>query len=152
MDEEHSRSWLGYGNREQCTAALTKMRQCSWCDGKDAKPCHGLCVNVIRGCLARETAHLDAPWTGYYEAVDRLVSAINNGQSSVCLEDLLRSLHSRISEAIMYAMSHASDIQNNVSSILRIIHSSDTFVEPREIVTGTYLIYTFESLLWPRLI
>jgi len=52
----------------------------------------------------------------------------------------------------MYAMSHASDIQNNVSSILRIIHSSDTFVEPREIVTGTYLIYTFESLLWPRLI
>ncbi|CAH1723269.1 unnamed protein product [Aphis gossypii] len=114
VDEEHSRSWLGYGNREQCSAALTKMRQCSWCDGKDAKPCHGLCVNVIRGCLARETAHLDAPWTGYYEAVDRLVSAINNGQSSVCLEDLLRSLHSRISEAIMYAMNHASDIQNNV--------------------------------------
>jgi hypothetical protein len=152
VDEEHSRSWLGYGNREQCTAALTKMRQCSWCDGKDAKPCHGLCVNVIRGCLARETAHLDAPWTGYYEAVDRLVSAINNGQSSVCLEDLLRSLHSRISEAIMYAMSHASDIQNNVSSILRIIHSSDTFVEPWEIITGTYFIYTFESLLWPRLI
>jgi len=120
VDEEHSRSWLGYGNTEQCSAALTRMRQCSWCDGKDAKPCHGLCVNVIRGCLARETAHLDAPWTGYYEAVDRLVSAINNGQSSVCLEDLLRSLHSRISEAIMYAMNHASDIQNNVSRILHL--------------------------------
>ncbi|XP_025413916.1 division abnormally delayed protein [Sipha flava] len=114
VDAEHSRSWLGYGNRDQCVAALTRMKQCSWCDGKDSKPCHGLCVNVIRGCLARETAHLDAPWTGYYEAVDRLVSAINNGQSSVCLEDLLRSLHSRISEAIMYAMNHASDIQNNV--------------------------------------
>jgi len=118
VDEEHSRSWLGYGNTEQCSAALTRMRQCSWCDDKDAKPCHGLCVNVIRGCMARETAHLDAPWTGYYEAVDRLVSAINNGQSSVCLEDLLRSLHSRISEAIMYAMNHASDIQSNVSRIL----------------------------------
>lgn len=117
VDEEHSRSWLGYGNGEQCAAALTRMRQCSWCDGRDAKPCHGLCVNVVRGCLARETAHLDAPWTGYYEAVDRLVSAINNGQSSVCLEDLLRSLHSRISEAIMYAMNHASDIQSNVSEI-----------------------------------
>ncbi|VVC43425.1 Hypothetical protein CINCED_3A000668 [Cinara cedri] len=114
VDDEHSRSWLGYGNRDQCTAALTRMRQCSWCDGKDAKPCHGLCVNVIRGCLARETAHLDAPWTGYYEAVDRLVSAINNGQSSVCLEDLLRSLHSRISEAIMYAMNRGSEIQSNV--------------------------------------
>lgn len=115
VDDEHSRSWLGYGNGDQCTAALTRMRQCSLCDGRDAAPCHGLCVNVIRGCLARETAYLDAPWTGYYEAVDRLVSAVNNGQSSVCLEDLLRSLHSRISEAIMYAMNHGSGIQNNVS-------------------------------------
>lgn len=88
-----------------------------------------MCVNVIRGCLARETAHLDAPWTGYYEAVDRLVSAINNGQSSVCLEDLLRSLHSRISEAIMYAMNHVSDIQNNVSDLLHIyyIYNSNVY-------------------------
>lgn len=115
MDEERSRSWLGYGNRDQCRAALTRMRQCSWCDGTDAKPCHGLCVNVIRGCLARETAHLDAPWTGYYETVDRLVSAVNNGQSSVCLEDLLRTLHSTIAAAIMHAMNHASDIQSSVS-------------------------------------
>ncbi|XP_050537638.1 division abnormally delayed protein [Daktulosphaira vitifoliae] len=114
VNEEHAKSWLGYGNRDQCIAALTKMRQCSWCAAKEAKPCHGLCINVVRGCLARETAHLDAPWTGFYEAIDRLVSAINNGQSSVCLEDLLRSLHSRISEAIMYAMDHASEIQNNV--------------------------------------
>lgn len=89
-------------NNKQCYEALLKMTHCSYCSGHSKKPCAGYCTNVMRGCLAQQSSEMDASWSGFYEAVDKLISMVNRGQSLVCLEDLMGSLHSRIAEPILY--------------------------------------------------
>ncbi len=106
-------------NTQQCYEALLKMTFCSHCDGYSAsmKPCSGYCLNVMRGCLAQQSAELDSFWSGFYEAVDKLMSLVNRGQSLVCLEDLLRALHSRIAEPMLTLTEQSEYIHNKVSGI-----------------------------------
>lgn len=91
-------------NIHQCHEALLRMSYCSRCNGlpSTVKPCSGYCLNVMRGCLAQQAGELDSAWSSFYESVDRLMSVVNRGQSIVCLEDLLRSLDSRIHEPVQY--------------------------------------------------
>ncbi|XP_065213431.1 glypican-1-like isoform X2 [Planococcus citri] len=91
-------------NIHQCHEALLRMSYCSRCNGlpSTVKPCAGYCLNVMRGCLAQQAGELDSAWSSFYEAVDRLMSVVNRGQSLVCLEDLLRSLDARIAEPVQH--------------------------------------------------
>lgn len=107
-------------NVQQCHEALLKMSYCSRCDGyaSKVKPCAGYCLNVMRGCLAQQSAELDSAWSSFYEAVERLMSMVNRGQSLVCLEDLLRSLDSRIAEPVQYFKEQNGSVHSKVSHTL----------------------------------
>jgi hypothetical protein len=102
---------------QPCYDALLKMTYCNYCSGQSSgvKPCWGYCTNVMRGCLAQPAAEMDSYWNGFYEALDKLISVVNRGQSLVCLEDLLRSLHSRIAEPILYFSEQHLSVHNKVS-------------------------------------
>ncbi|XP_047105732.1 division abnormally delayed protein-like [Schistocerca piceifrons] len=87
----------------RCQSALLRMSYCSRCSGlsAQAKPCSGLCLNVVRGCLTQHAAELDLPWNGYVEAAERLAAAV---QGHAALEDALRSIDAHVAEAIIIAM------------------------------------------------
>jgi hypothetical protein len=108
----------------ECHTALLRMSYCPTCQGltrPGLKPCSGYCLNVLRGCLTQHASELDLPWNGYVEATERLVVAVrgHDAASAVALnvEELIRSLDTRISEAIMYAMENGPSLERKVGEL-----------------------------------
>ncbi|GLG99944.1 Uncharacterized protein GBIM_06319 [Gryllus bimaculatus] len=89
------------------------MTYCARCGGLPAavKPCVGYCLNVLRGCLTQHASELDLPWNGFVEATERLAEAVRERAP----ERLVRSLHARLTEAIMYAAENAAAIDKKDS-------------------------------------
>ncbi|XP_076435287.1 glypican-6-like [Babylonia areolata] len=92
-----------------CRHALLRLQVCPGCRGvssKDhqVKPCGGLCLNVMRGCLAR-MSELSSSW-------DDLVVAFENVQVGMMgrhdLQKTLLYMDMNVSEAIMMAMTDNS--------------------------------------------
>ncbi|KAJ3654021.1 hypothetical protein Zmor_013235 [Zophobas morio] len=110
----------GKSNAE-CHQALLKMHHCPKClgMGKNIRPCSGYCLNVLRGCLTKYVAELDSPWNGYVEGIEGLINAMkkNREDAGVNADLAIRSLDSKISEAIMRAMQKMKDIDMKVSGI-----------------------------------
>lgn len=100
----------------RCSDALLHMTYCGLCAGHapSVKPCAGFCLNVVRGCIAQQAAELDSHWAAFYEALRKLMSVVNRGQSLVCLEDLLRSLVSRIAEPMLTLTEHSEHVHLKV--------------------------------------
>ncbi|RZC31749.1 Glypican domain containing protein [Asbolus verrucosus] len=113
----------GGKNNAECHGALLKMTYCPKCLGltKHTKPCSGYCLNVLRGCLTKYVAELDSPWNGYVEGIESLVNAMkkNNGEAGVNADQVIRSLDSKISEALMRAMEKGQDIDAKVRFAMR---------------------------------
>lgn len=113
------------GTGKECHEALIKMTYCPKCLGlqKQAKPCSGYCLNVLRGCLTSHVTELDSPWNGYVEAMERLVVAAkqHNNEAGVNADAVIRALETRISEAIMYAMENEVELDNRVSFLISYI-------------------------------
>lgn len=85
----------------QCTRALTRLRYCSHCDGHiEARPCRNFCYNVMRGCLAA-VGQIDRHWN---EFVDSIKALTMNMRGYYSIENVLNSLHLRISEAVLHAL------------------------------------------------
>nr|ANS60429.1 GPC3/5 [Platynereis dumerilii] len=85
----------------QCTRALTRLRYCSHCDGFiEARPCRNFCYNVMRGCLAA-VGQIDRHWN---EFVDSIKALTMNMRGYYSMENVLNSLHTRISEAVLHAL------------------------------------------------
>ncbi|KAK9737283.1 Glypican [Popillia japonica] len=108
-------------NNNECRTALMKMAYCPKCLGlnENVKPCSGYCLNILRGCLSRYVAELDAPWNGYVEGIERLVTSMKqtNNEQGVNAGFVIRNLDIKISEAIMHAMAKESEIENKVCSL-----------------------------------
>jgi hypothetical protein len=105
----------------ECHTALLRMSYCPTCQGltrPGLKPCSGYCLNVLRGCLTQHASELDLPWNGFVEATERLVVAVrgHDAAPSVVLnvEEIIRSLDTKISEAIMYAMENGPSLERKV--------------------------------------
>lgn len=115
LTEEHNK---------ECHDALFKMTYCPKCMGlKQAKPCSGYCLNVLRGCLTGHVTELDMSWNGYVEAMERLVIAAkqHNNEAGVNADAVIRTLETMISEAIMYSMENEKELDNRVSLSLALI-------------------------------
>ncbi|XP_053318852.1 glypican-2 [Spea bombifrons] len=81
-----------------CLRAAMRMWYCPLCRGHTSlRPCHGLCLNVMKGCLAHQ-ADMDADWNslidGLQELAERLTGPFN-------VELATESIALKISEAIM---------------------------------------------------
>ncbi|KAG8431767.1 hypothetical protein GDO86_020026, partial [Hymenochirus boettgeri] len=81
-----------------CLRAIMRMWYCPLCRGHtNLRPCHGLCLNVLKGCLAHQ-ADMDDDWNnlidGLQELAERLAGSFN-------IELATESIAVKISEAIM---------------------------------------------------
>jgi len=83
---------------DACTTALTRMMGCPACQRLPAiRPCSGLCLNVMKGCLAHHTELTDS-WDRYIDSLiavgERLIGPFN-------IEAVVDPIDIKISDAIM---------------------------------------------------
>ncbi|KAG8223378.1 hypothetical protein J437_LFUL002623 [Ladona fulva] len=137
------------GRSSPCDAALLRMTYCARCRGipPTLRPCAGLCLNALRGCLT-PLAELELPWAAYVESAERLVAAMvgdpPTAPAQVYTSDststssrhgvarILASLDSWISEAIMYALENGPTLEKKVeflNIVLKPLRSHATAVE-----------------------
>jgi len=72
-----------------------------------------------RGCLTEPTSQLDLAWSGYVDAVDKLIVAVDgeHDQLGLNLRGTVQKLDGHISIAIMHAMEAGPQVEEKVSAI-----------------------------------
>ncbi|XP_054708759.1 glypican-5-like [Uloborus diversus] len=94
-----------------CRKALVRLTYCPQCQGiLNAKPCAGMCLNIIRGCLA-SVSELDSSWSEYISALERLTSGMVGIYN---IEQVLRSLDTKISETVMFVSENSVEVTKRV--------------------------------------
>ncbi|XP_067014631.2 glypican-5 [Anabrus simplex] len=114
---------------DECHVALLRMSYCGRCHGlaPAVRPCVGYCLNVLRGCLTQHAAELDLPWNGFVEATERLAVTVRERD----VEHVVRGLHARITEAIMYTVENVAVIDKRVKRACgQARYSENSAVEP----------------------
>ncbi|XP_056626403.1 glypican-2 [Triplophysa dalaica] len=95
----------------ECVRALTRQWYCPLCRGVPAlKPCHSLCLNVMKGCLANQ-ADLDSEWNSFMDALMTLLEKISGPFHFELAAD---SIAVKVSEAIMYMQENSVTISTKV--------------------------------------
>ncbi|XP_025032617.1 glypican-6-like [Python bivittatus] len=83
----------------ECRRAHMRLSYCPLCRGIPAlKPCHGFCLNVMKGCLASIT-EVDPEWERFLDALTQLAERLTGPFN---FELAVDSIALKISEAIMY--------------------------------------------------
>ncbi len=131
----------------QCRDALLRATYCAQCRGliqpsastnankhSGGQVCRGLCSNVARGCLAA-VADVDQPWNEWVDAMERLAAALLNkggqqqsGGSDLGPHDILSSVDSRLSEAVLYALENGPLLEKKVSQLELLLHLLSGFL------------------------
>ncbi len=112
------------GMARQCGRALVRMLFCPHCRGLTLiRPCGGLCLNVMRGCLAG-VAELDGPWRRYVALLEGLSGALSGGYE---VELALLHIRERINDAILTAQLHGPHLSTVVSHAF-LIHRTRLFL------------------------
>ncbi|XP_016295852.1 glypican-5-like [Sinocyclocheilus anshuiensis] len=102
------------GMVRQCGRALVQMLFCPHCRGLTLiRPCGGLCLNVMRGCLAG-LAELDGPWRRYVALLEGLSGALAGGYE---VELALLRIRERINDAILTAQLHGPHLSAVVGKV-----------------------------------
>ncbi|XP_052445485.1 glypican-5b isoform X2 [Carassius gibelio] len=102
------------GMARQCGRALVRMLFCPHCRGLTLiRPCGGLCLNVMRGCLAG-LAELDGPWRRYVALLEGLSGALSGGYE---VELALLRIRERINDAILTAQLHGPHLSAVVGKV-----------------------------------
>lgn len=111
----HKLDGLGTENLQpSCKAALLKMNYCASCKGRNhnhAKPCAGLCKNVMRGCLMQYIGILNQDWYTFTEAVLPLINTVRSADG---IEAEIKALDGKLSNAIMHAMENGPQLELKV--------------------------------------
>ncbi|GFY52520.1 glypican-5 [Trichonephila inaurata madagascariensis] len=95
----------------ECSEAFVRLAYCPQCQGfLQAKPCAGLCLNVVRGCLA-SVSELDDSWSEYVSALERLTSGMVGIYN---IEHVLSTLDTKISETVSYLMANSAEVSKRV--------------------------------------
>lgn len=118
----------------RCREEIVRMSLCSSCRNLHAKPCSGYCLNVMRGCLRHFSSALDLPWSGFMDALEQLLQrqvAMGSNPATIqllaSLEESVRSLDVKASEAIMKAMMEGIELEKRVSAASKLV-STGRFV------------------------
>lgn len=99
----------------ECRKAFVRLTYCPHCQGHiQARPCAGMCLNVVRGCLS-SVSELDSSWSEYVSALERLTSGMVGIYN---IEQVLSNLDNKISETIMYVSENSVEITKRVCHIL----------------------------------
>ncbi|XP_039510913.1 glypican-2 [Pimephales promelas] len=95
----------------ECVRALMRQWFCPLCRGSPSlKPCHSLCLNVMKGCLANQ-ADLDSEWNNFIDALMLLVQKLGG---PFHLELATDSIAVKVSEGIMFMQENSFSISAKV--------------------------------------
>ncbi|XP_052859669.1 division abnormally delayed protein [Anopheles cruzii] len=97
-----------------CKKALLRMNYCGSChlfDHLHAKPCSGLCHNVMRGCLVEYVGLLNKDWSTFTESIVPLIGTVRSAQG---VESEIKLLDAKLSNAIMNAMEIGPRLEKQV--------------------------------------
>uniref|UniRef100_A0A8C1R7E2 Glypican 2 n=1 Tax=Cyprinus carpio TaxID=7962 RepID=A0A8C1R7E2_CYPCA len=97
--------------RSECVRALMRQWFCPLCRGLPfLKPCHSLCLNVMKGCLANQ-ADLDSEWNNF---IDALMAVVEKLSGPFHFELAADSIAVKVSEGIMYMQENSISISAKV--------------------------------------
>uniref|UniRef100_A0A8C2FNR8 Glypican 2 n=1 Tax=Cyprinus carpio TaxID=7962 RepID=A0A8C2FNR8_CYPCA len=95
----------------ECVRALMRQWFCPLCRGLPfLKPCHSLCLNVMKGCLANQ-ADLDSEWNNF---IDVLLAVVEKLSGPFHFELAADSIAVKVSEGIMYMQENSISISAKV--------------------------------------
>uniref|UniRef100_A0A3B4ZCH5 Glypican 2 n=1 Tax=Stegastes partitus TaxID=144197 RepID=A0A3B4ZCH5_9TELE len=98
----------------ECVRGLMRQWYCPLCRGMPSlRPCHSLCLNVMKGCLANQ-ADLDTEWNNF---IEKLEGPFN-------MELAADSISVKVSEAIMHMQ------ENSVGISTSVLQASIRFLQP----------------------
>ncbi|XP_071756436.1 glypican-2 [Centroberyx gerrardi] len=95
----------------ECVRALMRQWYCPLCRGLPSlRPCHSLCLNVMKGCLANQ-ADLDTEWNNF---IDALYQVSEKLEGPFNMELAADSISVKVSEAIMHMQENSVSISTKV--------------------------------------
>ncbi|XDV37897.1 hypothetical protein PO909_007423 [Leuciscus waleckii] len=95
----------------ECVRALMRQWFCPLCRGSPSlKPCHSLCLNVMKGCLANQ-ADLDSEWNNFIDALMLLVQKLGGPFHFELATD---SIAVTVSEGIMFMQENSFSVSAKV--------------------------------------
>ncbi|KAM3867314.1 glypican-2 [Diretmus argenteus] len=95
----------------ECVRALMRQWYCPLCRGLPSlRPCHSLCLNVVKGCLANQ-ADLDTEWNNF---IDALYQVSEKLEGPFNMELAADSISVKVSEAIMHMQENSVSISTKV--------------------------------------
>uniref|UniRef100_H3DL43 Glypican 5b n=1 Tax=Tetraodon nigroviridis TaxID=99883 RepID=H3DL43_TETNG len=99
----------------ECGRGLVRMQYCSHCRGLTLiRPCTGLCVNVMSGCLMG-VSELGTPWKSLVVLLQRLAATLATSSNHNSMELALLAARNHVNDAILYAQLHGPHITATVS-------------------------------------
>ncbi|XP_060934149.1 glypican-5-like [Limanda limanda] len=101
----------------ECGRGLVRMQYCSHCRGLTLiRPCTGLCVNVMRGCLVG-VSELGAPWGSLVVLLQRLSATLATSSNHNSMELALLAVRNHVNDAILHAQLHGPRITATVEKV-----------------------------------
>ncbi|XP_035503735.2 glypican-5-like isoform X1 [Scophthalmus maximus] len=101
----------------ECSRGLVRMQYCSHCRGLTLiRPCTGLCVNVMRGCLVG-VSELAAPWGSLVVLLQRLAATLATSSNHNSMELALLAVRNHVNDAILHAQLHGPRITATVEKV-----------------------------------
>ncbi|CAJ1061099.1 glypican-5-like [Xyrichtys novacula] len=101
----------------ECGRGLVRMQYCSHCRGLTLiRPCTGLCVNVMRGCLVG-VSELGAPWGSLVVLLQRLAATLATSSNHNSMELALLAVRNHVNDAILHAQLHGPRITATVEKV-----------------------------------
>ncbi|XP_028271896.1 glypican-2 [Parambassis ranga] len=95
----------------ECVRGLMRQWYCPLCRGVPSlRPCHSLCLNVMKGCLANQ-ADLDTEWNNL---IDALYQVSEKLEGPFNMELAADSISVKVSEAIMHMQENSVSISSKV--------------------------------------
>ncbi|KAM6962474.1 glypican-5-like [Aplochiton taeniatus] len=102
------------GLSRDCGRSLVRMQYCSHCRGLTLiRPCTGLCVNVMRGCLVG-LSELSSPWRRLVVLLQRQAERLATGDH---LELALLAIRNHGNDAVLHAQLHGPRITATVEKV-----------------------------------
>lgn len=95
----------------ECVRGLMRQWYCPLCRGLPSlRPCHSLCLNVMKGCLANQ-ADLGTEWNNFIEALYQVSEKLEGPFNMELAAD---SISVKVSEAIMHMQENSVSISTKV--------------------------------------
>ncbi|KAM4629291.1 glypican-5-like [Polymixia lowei] len=105
------------GLSRECGRGLVRMQYCSHCRGLTLiRPCTGLCVNIMRGCLVG-VSELGSPWGSLVVLLQRLAAMLATSSGHNSMELALLAVRNHVNDAILHAQLHGPRITATVEKV-----------------------------------